>query len=284
MVADPDEPPYAPATWRLIQSGLLDAADNMAIDEAILEDVADGQSPPTLRIYGWQPPGVSLGHRQPWDVVDLDRCAHFGWDVVRRPTGGRAILHIDELTYSVCAPVGEPRVRGGVLESYQRLSQALLVGLRYMGLSPTQAASSDVAVGSDGPACFDSPSNYEITFLGHKLIGSAQVRRHQAMLQHGTLPLHGDVGRLADALRFDDPRARSRLADRLRQKAATLEMALGRRLSLSEAGAFITRGFAEALNLNLEPDGLTSSEIARARKLRERKYTAMAWQERVERA
>jgi lipoate-protein ligase A len=97
---------YPAGRWRLITSGYGDGPRNMAVDEAILEAVAAGESPPTLRFYAWQPPCVSLGYRQPANVVDVERCAAAGWDVVRRPTGGRAILHVDELTYSVVAPVG----------------------------------------------------------------------------------------------------------------------------------------------------------------------------------
>src|SRR5690606_17978475 len=102
---------YELATWRLLETGWQGGATNMASDEAIMEAVAAGEQPPTLRFYGWQPACLSLGYSQPWQVVDWESCAARGWDVVRRPTGGRAILHVDELTYSVVGPEHEPRLQ-----------------------------------------------------------------------------------------------------------------------------------------------------------------------------
>ena len=112
----------------------------MAIDEAILWAVAEGKSPPTLRFYGWEPPCLSIGYSQSMEgEVDVDKCREVGVDFVRRPTGGRAILHADELTYSVVASQSEPRVAGGVIESYRRLSAGLVAGLRGLGVEASQA-------------------------------------------------------------------------------------------------------------------------------------------------
>ena len=117
---------YPEAEWRLLKTGARDGATNMAIDEAILDAVTAGQSPPTLRFFGWTPPCLSLGYSQPAGDVDRAACAQRGWAIVRRQTGGQAILHVDELTYSVCAPLDEPRVVGGIVESYGRLAAGLL--------------------------------------------------------------------------------------------------------------------------------------------------------------
>src|SRR5690606_14878512 len=113
-----------PAKWRLIRTQPAAGAWNMAVDEAVLEAVGQGDVLPTLRLYAWNPPCLSLGFAQPVQDVDRAALARLGWELVRRPTGGRAILHTDELTYSVIAPLDEPRVAGSVLESYRRLSQA----------------------------------------------------------------------------------------------------------------------------------------------------------------
>ncbi|HEX9617401.1 MAG TPA: hypothetical protein VGA03_08280, partial [Anaerolineales bacterium] len=115
---------YPLARWRLIHTPPAPGAWNMAVDEAILEAVGRGQADPTLRLYAWSPPCLSLGYAQPSSDVDLPQLHALGWDLVRRPTGGRAILHTDELTYAVIAPLSEPRLAGSVLESYQSLSQA----------------------------------------------------------------------------------------------------------------------------------------------------------------
>ena len=128
------------AKWRLIVTEPADGATNMAIDQAIAEAVAQGEVLPTLRFYSWHPACVSLGQSQSAALLDLNRCTALGWDIVRRATGGRTVLHIDELTYSIIAPENEPRVKGGVLASYQRLSLGLQAGLEAAGLLPKQAS------------------------------------------------------------------------------------------------------------------------------------------------
>lgn len=268
------------AAWRLLHTGAQDGATNMAIDEAILESVSRGDSPPTLRFYSWDPPCFSLGYAQKWAVVDCDACARLGWDVVRRATGGRAILHADELTYTVCAPQTEPRVKGSVLESYQRLSEALLEGLLRMGLEPARAHPAYENQGRAGPACFDGPSNYEITVGQRKLVGSAQMRKKGVVLQHGTLPLHGDVARIAGALAVETPGQRPAIEVQLRSRATTLEQCLGRRVEFDEAAAFMQAGFRHILNLELQPAALTNKEKARAEELRAEKYGNEVWTKR----
>jgi len=272
---------YQQAEWRLVLSGLQSGPINMACDEAILESVAAGQSPPTLRFYGWHPACMSLGFRQSWRVLDVDYCRSVGWDIVRRPTGGRAILHIDELTYSVCAPIGEPRVKGGVLESYQRLSEAILAGLRELGLEPAKANIDPSIVRNDGPACFDVPSNYEITVHGHKLVGSAQVRKQGVVLQHGTLPLFGDISRIVEALVFESEDQRKELIEQLKRRAITLESSLGRPLPFKEVAGKMRRGFEQALNLSFSEDDVSLREQERTEELIATKYGNDDWTRRL---
>ncbi|MDX1687788.1 MAG: biotin/lipoate A/B protein ligase family protein [Candidatus Promineifilaceae bacterium] len=272
---------YRPATWRLLNTGWQDGPTNMAIDEALAEAVAAGESPPTLRFYGWDPACLSLGYGQSWTVADWEECAGRGWDVVRRPTGGRAILHVDELTYSVCAPESERRVRGGVLESYQRLSAALAHGLKLLGVEPERAPRAGGPGGTKGPVCFDLPSSYEITVGGRKLVGSAQARRKGVVLQHGTLPLYGDIGRILHALCLEPPQERSHMVARLHQTATTLEASRGRRIEFDEAAAALRQGFSAALALTFEEKPLTAGEKARAQEIRSEKFGDDAWTKRV---
>jgi len=270
---------FPTATWRLLMPHPLahDGATNMAIDEAVLSCVATGASPPTLRFFAWDPPCVSIGYAQSMrDAVDLDACRRDGVTWVRRPTGGRAILHTDELTYSIAVPATEKRVRGGVVASYRRLSRGLLAGLRLLGLQVAQAEAMQDKPAEPSAACFDVPSHYEITARGKKLLGSAQVRRHKAVLQHGALPLTGDVTRLVGYLRLPDG-DRAALRAELGRRAITLEEALGRAVPVSEVAQALAQGFAEALNLHLEPGPLTGQEQALARQLREEKYAADGW-------
>jgi lipoate-protein ligase A len=270
------------ATWRLLDSGYADGATNMAIDEAILLAVADAKSPPTLRFYGWQPPCVSVGYAQSLrDEIDLAACRIKGYTWVRRPTGGRAVLHIDELTYSVIAPLGEPRVAGDILTSYRRLSTGLIAGLHLLGCEAQQAdREAERPEGPCGPAgqsaaCFDVPSPYEVMADGRKLVGSAQARRRRVVLQHGTLPLAGDVARLCEVLAVPD-RERTRLQAELRQRAVTLEEALGHKVSFEEAREALASGFAQALNLSLLEGDLSSDERAAIVLLKE-KHSRDEW-------
>jgi len=263
------------AVWRLLDTGLNDGATNMAIDEAILTGVIDGTSPPTLRFYGWSPPCVSIGYAQSLrDEIDLDACARQGYGLVRRPTGGRAVLHIDELTYSVVAPQTEPRVAGDILTSYRRLSRGLIAGLRLLGCDVVQAGMQQPGQGKSA-ACFDLPSHYEVTALGRKLIGSAQVRRKGVVLQHGAIPLSGDIARLADVLALS-PAGRQSLRAKLSRRAVTLAEALGRPASFAQVVEALGQGFAQALCLELKPGALAASEQAAVARLRE-KYAGDEW-------
>ena len=121
-------------TWRLLYTPPSSGAWNMAVDESILEHIYRGEALPTLRLYSWNPPCLSLGHAQSFADVDMERVKTNGWEVVRRLTGGRAILHTDELTYSVTGSASEPILSGSILESYNRLAQALMFAVRELGL------------------------------------------------------------------------------------------------------------------------------------------------------
>lgn len=254
----------------------------MAVDEAVLEGVIKGESQSTLRLYGWKPACLSLGYAQPFSEVDEEALTAAGWEIVRRPTGGRAILHVDELTYSVIAPESDPRVAGGVLASYLRLSEALLEALRLMGLSPEANEKTPEKPQSEfNPVCFEVPSNYEITVNGRKLIGSAQARRMGGILQHGALPLYGDLTRIITALKFKDGSARERAQVRLLAHATTIERELGKTLDWQAASEACQLAFQTTLNLDLAPGDLTASETARAIALVESKYGNTSWMQRI---
>jgi lipoate-protein ligase A len=248
----------------------------MATDEAIMLAVAAGKVPPTLRFYGWSPPCVSIGYAQSLgQEVDLDACRRYGYSWVRRPTGGRAVLHIDELTYSVIAPLDEPRVRGDILTSYRRLSRGLVTGLRLLGCGAEQANPSPTRVPAASAACFDVPSPYEILASGRKLVGSAQARRRRVILQHGAIPLRGDVARIADVLVVPE-KTREALRDELRHKAIALDCALGRTVTFSECTQALCHGFAQALHLTLQRGELVPDEQV-AMELLSEKHRKREW-------
>jgi lipoate-protein ligase A len=273
---------YTKSTWRLILHPPAKGSWNMAVDEAILEAVYSGEVLPTLRLYAWQPACLSLGHAQPFAEVNTDQTSTHGWDIVRRTTGGRAILHVDELTYAVIAPLSEPRVKGGVLESYLRLSEALLEALRLLGLNPQANASQhDRNTKVPNPVCFEVPSNYEITVNGKKLIGSAQARRKEGLLQHGALPLHGDLTRIITALNFPDLSAQEEARARLLKHATTVERELGQAPDWEQASSAFQEAFKKILNLNFQPEQLSKKEEERAAVLMVEKYAHTSWTERI---
>jgi lipoyl(octanoyl) transferase len=262
--------------WRLIVDKPMNGAANMAADEAILRMVATGDSPPTLRLYAWEPFCLSLGYGQRARDVDLERMGGYGWEIVRRPTGGRAILHGDELTYSVSLPGSHALASGGIIDTYLRLSRALLGAMAALGLQVM--ADPDGDTGSvKGPVCFEVPSKYEITIGGKKLIGSAQMRRHGGVLQHGTIPLEGDIGRIVDALAYPDANARESARQQVRARAATLAGVGLAGVMWDDVAAALASSFTDTLQIELEPGEMSEAEFALADELYRKTYDTSAW-------
>jgi lipoate-protein ligase A len=268
-------------TWRLITTPPARGAWNMALDEAILEHTGRGEVLPTLRLFAWEPPCLSLGRAQPFTDVDTKRLQTRGWDVVRRITGGRAILHTDELTYSVTGPTDEPHLAGSLLESYNRLARALLTAVHDLELPVEMKEDRIETNGVPNPVCFEVPSTYEITVDGKKLIGSAQARRKDGVLQHGSLPLTGDLTRICQALVFPNETAREAAMQRLLARATTVESVLGQRVAWETAKQAFVRAFEAQLGLKLEAGELSESELARAEELVSEKYAHPSWTERI---
>jgi lipoate-protein ligase A len=268
--------------WRLlIEDSPRSGAANMAVDEAIAEAAATGAVPPTLRFYRWSSPTVSLGRHQKLADVDETQIVARSYDLVRRATGGRAILHVDELTYSVSGPTEDPHMAGGVMDAYLRFSNALLSGLSTLGLRAEKAGGRTRAGRDLSAACFEMPSAYEITAGGRKLMGSAQSRRKGYVLQHGSLPLWGDVTRLVDVLALSCT-AKDRLRQQLLRQAATLAEALdlppdSERLAFPHVAAAMAGGFASALDQDLEQGTLSASELSRSAELIRVRYADPAW-------
>jgi len=269
--------------WRLLITPPARGAWNMAADEAILEHIGRGDSIPTLRLYAWDPACLSLGHAQPFTDVDVPRLEEHGWEVVRRATGGRAILHTDELTYSVITPLDEPTMAGGVLESYNRVSQALLDAVKSLEISVEvkEGKTNENDNETPNPICFEVPSTYEITVDGKKLIGSAQARKNAGILQHGSLPLKGDLTRICQALVFENESARENASKRLLERATTVESALGQEISWEAATQAFVLAFEAKLGLIFERGELSKSESKRTEELVREKYDHPSWTERV---
>jgi lipoate-protein ligase A len=259
--------------WRLLVTEPLDGATNMALDEALLRSRIAGAGPPTVRFYAWRPAAVSLGYAQPLEAtVDRAGCAALGIAIVRRPTGGSAILHEPperELTYSVVARAEDVPGGGDVLDTYRLLGGGLVAGLRRLG-APAELA----ALGRDrhrpgAPAfCFARTGAYEVVVGGRKLVGSAQRRQRGAFLQHGTVPLDADPERLRAVFPGEpDPMA----------AMTTLAAVLGRGPAFDDVAAALAGGLGHALGVRLVPGRLSAAETRLVAGLVARKYATDAW-------
>jgi lipoate-protein ligase A len=268
---------YPAADWRIIKSPALSGPENMAVDAAILESVEAGTCKPTLRLYRWSPPCLSLGFSQPAADVDLTRLKELEWDLVRRPTGGRAILHADELTYSICGLSSDPRLSGGVLASYKQLSQALALALLNLELPIQTQEKKHPDLDPNQPICFEFPSNFEITVQNKKIIGSAQARKGSGVLQHGSLPLKGDITRITQVLIYENEGERKKSAADMQKRAATVKSAAGREISWDRAAEAFQEAFSRQLNLNLNPEDLTDQEKDAVKRFLHDQYDHPDW-------
>ncbi len=251
-------------TWRLLRDDALPGAENMARDTAILGAVVDGEAPPTLRLYGWSPPCLTLGRHEAPPSRALEFCRAAGIHVARRPTGGRALLHHLEVTYAVVAPLGTPPLPEALQEAYRTICTALLEGCAALGVA-AELTPGEVNLSLPGPRsgipCFQVPAGGEVVVGGRKLAGSAMRALRGTVLQHGSLLLDWDDGLQAGALGLDD-------ATPLHRSVTTLASELGRVPSREEVESVLVDAFQAALGIRLEPGEPTPTELGRARELR----------------
>jgi len=234
--------------WRWISDGLHSAERNMEVDAALLADCEQGRIPPTVRLYGWSEPAVTVGYSQKAEnEVDIERCRELGIAVVRRPTGGRALLHHRELTYAVVAPVSLAPFDRGLKATFGAVSEALLAGLQGFGIRAGFSASKQRSEFARSPACFASLNHCEITVDGKKLVGSAQKRTSKAFLQHGSLVIEADHALFASLLKFDNENERMTTQQRLVDSTTTLNQVCNREVSFEEICAALQEGFQKTL-------------------------------------
>lgn len=241
--------------WRLILDGAQPGARNMAVDGALLCSRAGG-GPPTLRLYRWDAPTASLGRFQPLGDADAEACARLGVAIVRRATGGRGVLHDDELTYSVTVSPddGVPR---GVSASYRHIGAALVEAYRILGVAAELTAAHRGRRGSG--ACYLSATQADLSLAGAKLSGSAQVWADGACLQHGSFVVTRDVPREAAVFRLAEEAAAA-----LASEAVTIAEARGERPADGALVDAVIAGFERALGISLEPGAVTAEELEAA--------------------
>ena len=271
-----------PKPWRLLETGCNSGAFNMALDEVLLQEVGQGRAGPAVRLFGWDPPAVSFGYAQdPAREIDLRRCCAQGVDVVRRPTGGRAVLHWDELTYSLVCGRDESRLGGAIGDIYRTIGQCLVEGLRLYGVEvaleraarPGRPARSREAM----VPCFSSIARWEIKWRGRKLVGSAQRRLHGAVLQHGSLLTGAGHKRLLDLLPPAVQDKRAGLVRQLELGSISLAEGLGRPVDLDELAACLAAGFRRCLQVDLEPLEINADQQRQIEVLQAAKYGDQSW-------
>lgn len=276
--------------WRLIKDSYHNGFTNMAIDEAIMIAHREGLVPPTIRFYQWSPPAVSLGYFQ--DLVkeiDVDVCKNLGIDIVRRPTGGKAVLHDKELTYSFIIKENHPLVNNSILETYKKISGGIIRGLSCLGIkaelvplreklksSPSDnEAKSKIPHSDIKSICFSVPSQYEVQVEGKKILGSAQVRKKEIVLQHGSLLIELEKDKLFSVFNFPSSQIRKRL--KMRFNATSLEEILKKKINFSELSEILPRGFEEEFGARLVEGKLTEQEEKISKDLLENKYSTFEW-------
>jgi lipoate-protein ligase A len=249
----------------LVIDGDLPGAVNMARDVAILDHVCARHSAPTLRLYGWRPPCLSLGRHQGTDAADLAFCRHESIDVVRRPTGGRAVLHHLELTYAATARLGIDSLPRALQAAYRLMCSALVRACRSLGVAADLTAG-EVNLHLPSPAttipCFEAPAGGEVVVAGRKLVGSAMRAHGGAVLQHGAILLDWDGRLQAGAMGLDSD-------NELRPAVTTFRDQLGSTPQRQELEAALVRGFEQELDITLEPGELSEEELARAEEFEE---------------
>lgn len=242
--------------WNYIDSGFSSPFYNMALDEALLDWHSEGKIAPTIRFYGWNPPTLSIGYFQKVEKeIDMDAVRRHGLGFVRRPTGGRGVLHDKELTYSVIVSEDHPRMPKTVTEAYRVISEGILHGFRLLGLDahfaiPRTDEEKQHLKNPRSSVCFDAPSWYELVVEGRKVAGSAQTRQKGVILQHGSILLDLDEKLLFDLFKYPNERVRERLEKNFKNKAVAINDLRETPVTMEEAWSAFKKGLNTGLILS----------------------------------
>ena len=266
-------------TYRFINTEPLGAAFNMAVDEAILTHYLQELVPPTLRTFRWTQTSITLGRFQNVErEIEQERCQQESVALVRRPTGGRAVYHRDEFTYSLVIGKRE-NVPSGVVAAYAYLAQGLQAALQQLSID--SELSEEHVSKNPSAACFASSTQADLTARGYKIIGSAQVWKDDALLQQGSLPLDDRSREFFSFLRFPTEAARAEALALYQTKTTPLHT-FDATITREQVGEAFVTGFGEALHTHFVQEELSTSEWDMARQLVEEKYNTLVWvKERV---
>jgi lipoate-protein ligase A len=245
---------------RLLKTGHNSAYYNMGLDQALSEGVANGGDP-VLKFYGWDPAAISIGYFQKMqEEVDTSKCKEYGIDIVRRITGGGAVFHDQELTYSFMIPIENELVRKPILESYEDICGGIIEGGKDLGIDIQFVPLNDLIVG------------------GKKVSGNAQTRKGGVILQHGTILLSVDVDKMFELLLIPNEKIKDKMIATVKERVTSLSSQLGREFSFDEAVGVFERGFKRFFDkVEFVESEVTDQEDALARKYAEEKYSNEDW-------
>lgn len=269
--------------WYFINSGPCQPAYNMALDEALLDWHSAGEIPPVIRFYEWNPATLSIGYfQQAHKDINLQAVQEQNLGFVRRPTGGRAVLHDQELTYSVIVSESYPNMPATVTEAYRVISEGLLLGFQKLGLEAyfsvpqTEQQLADLKKPKSA-VCFDAPSWYELVVEGKKVAGSAQTRQKGVILQHGAILLDLNEELLLSVFNFASEEAKERMRRKLPEKAVAMNQFVDTPFTIDQCVEAFSKGFEEALNIELMPYELNEIQQQYIEHLMKTKYATNEW-------
>jgi lipoate-protein ligase A len=246
--------------WRLLLTGANAAAKNMAIDRAVLVANSEGKVPPTVRFYEWIPPAISIGYFQNLtEEIDLEVCNKHGVDYVRRITGGGAVFHEDELTYSIVIPESHKEIPKNIMESYGRICGAVVRGLGNLGIESVYKPINDIIANR------------------RKISGNAQTRKYRTVLQHGTVLMDVDVEKMFSLLKVPNEKIRDKLISDVKERVTSVKHALEKDISFETVAQAMKEGFEEEFNVKLVKGTLTEEEIELTIKFEKEYFGARDW-------
>lgn len=264
--------------WGLLHTGHQDAATNMALDELLIKWHSEGEIPPVLRFYGWSKPTLSVGNFQKVEkTINFPAIKEKDCQFVRRLTGGSAVLHDDELTYSIVVSEDKPYISSSIRAAYYTLSKGIMAGFNILKIPVDYSLPEEQFTDLFTAVCFEKPSDYEMLVDGKKISGHAQTRKQGVLMQHGSLPFSMNDQLLFDLFNFSSDRARDRQRKSFADKAITMNEASGRIITYDMAAQAFEQGFKQALNLTLKPMELTKEQWEEVEKLAETKYRSDDW-------
>src|SRR5690625_1912560 len=266
-------------TWAFFNSVFHDAATNIEMDETLLNWHSEGKIPPVIRFYGWENPCLTIGQFQnEQKSIDFDGIRRHGCDFVRRLTGGSAVLHDHEVTYSIIVSENHPKIPHSINEAYYVLADGLLKAYQSLGINATFAPPPRLGSGDDRSAvCFETPAIYEILADGKKLSGNAQTRQKDVLLQHGSLPISYDTTMLFDLFQFSSVKLRNYQQEQFLHKATSIDEQIKEALEYDDLVPVFLKGFKESQHIETEVFEIHDVLWKDVIQLRDKKYLMTTW-------